>query len=104
MTTMLIDNHPLTQRRLQFIGIGFNKLTLKSIAIIQSSKTTTSKMEICICVLCIYRFLSENISCLYMHSRWVLLVKQNAFTIDAATSIISRNEIFTIDTLYLNFS
>ena len=26
MTTMSIDNHPLTQRRLQFIGIGVNKL------------------------------------------------------------------------------
>ena len=37
MTTMLIDNHPLTQRRLQFIGFGVNKLTLKSIDIIQSS-------------------------------------------------------------------
>ena len=37
MTTMPIDNHPLTQRRLQFIGIGANKLTLKSINIIQSS-------------------------------------------------------------------
>ena len=36
MTTMLIDNHPLTQRRLQFLGIGVNKLTLKSINIIQS--------------------------------------------------------------------
>ena len=37
MTTMLIDNHPLTQRLLQFIGFGVNKLTLKSIYIIQSS-------------------------------------------------------------------
>ena len=37
MTTMPIDNHPLTQRRLQFIGIGVNKLTLKIINIIQSS-------------------------------------------------------------------
>ena len=37
MTTMPIDNHPLTRRRLQFIGIGVNKLTLKSIDIIQSS-------------------------------------------------------------------
>ena len=37
MTTMSIDNHPLTQRRLQFIGISVNKLTLKSINIIQSS-------------------------------------------------------------------
>ena len=37
MTTMPINNHPLTQRRLQFIGIGVNKLTLKSIDIIQSS-------------------------------------------------------------------
>ena len=37
MTTMPIDNHPLTQRRLQFIGISVNKLTLKSIDIIQSS-------------------------------------------------------------------
>ena len=37
MTTITIDNHPLTQRRLQFIGIGVNKLTLKSIDIIQSS-------------------------------------------------------------------
>ena len=35
MTTMSIDNHPLTQRRLQFIGISVNKLTLKSINIIQ---------------------------------------------------------------------
>ena len=37
MTTMPINNHPLTQRRLQFIGISINKLTLKSINIIQSS-------------------------------------------------------------------
>ena len=37
MTTMPIDNHPLTQRRLQFIGISVNKLTLKNINIIQSS-------------------------------------------------------------------
>ena len=37
MTTMPINNHPLTQRRLQFIGINVNKLTLKSINIIQSS-------------------------------------------------------------------
>ena len=33
MTTMPIDNHPLTQRRLQFIGISVNKLTIKSIKI-----------------------------------------------------------------------
>ena len=38
MTTMPIDNYPLTQRRLQFIGICVNKLTFKSINIIQSSK------------------------------------------------------------------
>ena len=37
MTNMPIDNHLLTQRRLQFIGISVNKLTLKSINIIQSS-------------------------------------------------------------------
>ena len=37
MPTMPIDNHPLTQRRLQFIDIGVNKLTLKNINIIQSS-------------------------------------------------------------------
>ena len=37
MTTMTIDNHPLTQRRLQFIGISVNKLTLKGINIIQLS-------------------------------------------------------------------
>ena len=37
MTAMPIDNHTLTQRRLQFIGIGVNKLTLKSIDIIQLS-------------------------------------------------------------------
>ena len=37
MTTISIDNHPLTQKRLQFIGIGVNKLTLKNIDIIQSS-------------------------------------------------------------------
>ena len=37
MTTMPIENHPLTQRRLQFKGISVNKLTLKSINIIQSS-------------------------------------------------------------------
>ena len=36
MTTMSTDNHPLTQR-LQFIGIGVNKLTLQNINIIQSS-------------------------------------------------------------------
>ena len=37
MTTMPIDNHPITQRRLQFIGIGVNKLMLKSIDIIKLS-------------------------------------------------------------------
>ena len=37
MTAMPIDNYPLTQRRLQVIGIGVNKLTLKSIDTIQSS-------------------------------------------------------------------
>ena len=37
MTTMPIDNYPLTQRRQQFIGINVNKLTLKIISIIQSS-------------------------------------------------------------------
>ena len=37
MATMLIDNHALTHRRLQSIGIGVNKLTLKSINIIQWS-------------------------------------------------------------------
>ena len=36
MTTMYIDNHTLSQRNLQFIGIGANKLTFKSINIIQS--------------------------------------------------------------------
>ena len=36
MTTMPIDNHPLTQRRLEFIGISVNKLTLKSNNMIQS--------------------------------------------------------------------
>ena len=34
---MPIDNHPLTQIRLQFIGISGNKLTLKSINIMLSS-------------------------------------------------------------------
>ena len=33
MTTMPIDNHPLTQSRLEFVGIGVNKFTLKSINI-----------------------------------------------------------------------
>ena len=37
MATFPIDNHILTQRRLQFIGISVKKLTLKSINIIQSS-------------------------------------------------------------------
>ena len=37
MTTMPIHNDPLTQKRLQFVGIRVNKLTLKSIYIIQSS-------------------------------------------------------------------
>ena len=37
MTTMPIDNHPLTLRKLQFIGISVNKLTLESINIIQYS-------------------------------------------------------------------
>ena len=36
MTTMPIENHPLTLNKLQFIGISVNKLTLKSIHIIQS--------------------------------------------------------------------
>ena len=42
MTTMPIDNHPLTKRRLQFIGISVNKLTLKSINIIQSSNNNNN--------------------------------------------------------------
>ena len=42
MTTMPIDNHLLTQKRLQFMGIGVNKLTLKSINIIQSSNNYIS--------------------------------------------------------------
>ena len=37
MITMSIDNHLLTQRRLQFIAISVNKLTLKNTNIIQSS-------------------------------------------------------------------
>ena len=37
MTIMTIDDHPLTQRSLQFIGIGVSKLTFKSINIIQIS-------------------------------------------------------------------
>ena len=37
MTTMSIDNRPLTQRSLQLIGICVNKLTFKCINIIQSS-------------------------------------------------------------------
>ena len=37
MANMRIENHPLTQRRLQFICININKLTLKSIDMIQSS-------------------------------------------------------------------
>ena len=37
MTTMPIDNHHLTQRRLPFMGNGVNKLTLKSVNIVQSS-------------------------------------------------------------------
>ena len=37
MTTMRIDNQPLTQRRLRFLGINVNQLTLKSLNIIQSS-------------------------------------------------------------------
>ena len=35
MTTMPIDNHPLTQKSLQLIDISYNKLRLKSINIIQ---------------------------------------------------------------------
>ena len=37
MTTMPIDNHPLTQKKLQFIVRVVNKLALKSINIIQLS-------------------------------------------------------------------
>ena len=37
MKTVSIENHPFTQRRLQFIGISVKKFTLKSIDIIQSS-------------------------------------------------------------------
>ena len=36
MITMPIDSHHITQRRLQFMIISVNKLTLKSINIIQS--------------------------------------------------------------------
>ena len=42
MTTMPIDNHHLTQRRLMFIGIGVNKLTLKSIDLTQSPNNYNS--------------------------------------------------------------
>ena len=48
MTTIPIDNLPLTQRRLQFIGISVNKLTLKSINIIQSSNNYNI-VSSCIC-------------------------------------------------------
>ena len=34
MTTMQVDKNPLTGRRIQFIGIGVNKLAFKSINII----------------------------------------------------------------------
>ena len=37
MITMSIDNYPLTPKRLQFIGFSVNKLTFKSINILQSS-------------------------------------------------------------------
>ena len=37
MATMPINNHLLTYRRLQVIGTSVNKLTLKSINLIQSS-------------------------------------------------------------------
>ena len=47
MTTMPIDNHPLTQRRLQFIGIGVNKLTFKGIDIMQSSNHNIVGSFIC---------------------------------------------------------
>ena len=47
MTTMPIDNHPLTQRRLQFIGIGVNKLTFKGIDIMQSSNYNIVSSFIC---------------------------------------------------------
>ena len=40
MTTMPIDNHPLTQIRLQLIDIGVNKLKVKSINIICPQTTT----------------------------------------------------------------
>ena len=42
MTTMPIDNQPLTQIRLQFIGISVNKLKLNSINIIQTSNNYKS--------------------------------------------------------------
>ena len=41
MTTMHIDEHPLTQRKIQFIGIGVNKLTLENINIIHRQTTIT---------------------------------------------------------------
>ena len=37
MTTMPIDNYPLTQRSLQFIGLSAKKVTFKGVNIIQSS-------------------------------------------------------------------
>ena len=62
MTTMPIDNHPFTQRRLQFIGIGVNKLTLKSIDIIQSSNNYNIVSNfICNCSMFCYTLL-------YVHS------------------------------------
>ena len=45
MTTMPIDNHPLAQRSLQFIGISVNKLMFKSINIIQPSSNYNSVRE-----------------------------------------------------------
>ena len=47
MTTMPIDNHPLTQRRLQSICIGVNKLMLKSISILQLSNYNIVSSFIC---------------------------------------------------------
>ena len=94
MTTMPIDNHPFTQRRLQFIGISVNKLTFKSINIIQSSNNCN--------IVCSFICLSHTINCAYYagelrrlrgkKTRVVLLLQDNVPAHTSQVAMAAANE------------
>ena len=81
MTAMSIDNHPLTQRRLQSIGISVNKLKLKSINIIQSSKSYNN----------VSSFISWNQNIVHMRKLTFPQKKNNIFNLKTIL-ILKKND------------